>query len=145
MRLGGIAAAEDRRSPLVDESDLVINFAPAPKIGAVTIVHQRKDAAADRDPRLASMACLLPGSAVGPDLGGLLHMKGLACFVVLECRALQVHPQICCPDRRGVRAGAPPDPVAQAIRIGLQAHSPGGFGNMGRGFGWAKPSPRSRS
>src|SRR4029077_17620311 len=61
MRLGGIAAAEDRPSPLVDESDLVINFAPAPKIGAVTIVQQCEDAAADRDPRLASMACLLPG------------------------------------------------------------------------------------
>src|SRR5258706_5415321 len=121
MRLGGIAAAEDRPSPLVDESDLVINFAPAPKIGAVRIVHQCEDAAADRDPRLASMACLLPGGAVGPDLGGLLHMEGLACFVVLECRALQDHPEFCCPDRRGVRAGAPPNPVAQAIRMGFQA------------------------
>ena len=47
MRLGSIAAAEDRPRPLVDESDLVIIFAPAPKIGAVTIVHQREDAAAD--------------------------------------------------------------------------------------------------
>src|ERR1035437_7044799 len=99
MRLGGIAAAEDRPSPVVDESDLVIIFAPAPEIGAVTIVHQREDAAADRDPRLASMACLLPGSAVGPDLGGLLHVESLACFVVLECRTLQVHPEFCCPDR----------------------------------------------
>src|SRR5439155_21674789 len=118
------AAAKDCTGPLVDESDLVINFAPATKIGAVTIVHQCEDAAADRDPRLASMACLLPGGAVGPDLGGLLHMEGLACFVVLECRALQVHPEFCCPDRRSVRGGAPPNPVAQAIRIGLQAQQP---------------------
>src|SRR6266404_1807059 len=125
MRLGGIAAAEDRPSPLVDESDLVINFAPAPKIGEIAIVHQCEDAAADRNPRLASMAYLLPGGAVGPDLGGLLHIEGLACFVVLECRALQVHPEFCCPDRRSVRGGAPPDPVAQAIRIGLQAQQPG--------------------
>src|SRR5258706_9187051 len=125
MRLGGIAAAEDRPSPLVDESDLVINFAPAPKIGAVTIVHQCEDAAADRDPRLASMACLLPGSAVGPDLGGLLHMEGLACFVVLVCRALQVHPEFCFPDRRVVSAGPPPDPFLRAIGLGLHAHSPG--------------------
>src|SRR2546430_15598418 len=121
MRLGCIAAAEDRPSPLVDESDLVIIFAPAPEIGEIAIVHQREDAAADRDPRLASMACLLPGSAVGPDLGGLLHMKGLACFVVLECRALQVHPEFCCPDCRAVRTVAPPNPVPQAIRIRFQA------------------------
>src|ERR1700691_5798540 len=70
------------------------------------------------------MACLLPGGAVGPDLGSLLHMESLACFVVLEGRALQIHPQLCCPDRRGVRAGAPPNPVAQAIRMGFQAQQP---------------------
>jgi hypothetical protein len=28
------------------------------------------------------MACLLPGGAVGPDLGGLLQMESLACFIV---------------------------------------------------------------
>src|SRR5476651_2541842 len=71
------------------------------------------------------MARLLPGGAVGSDLGSLLHMESLACFVVLERRALQVHPEFCCPDRRGVRAGAPPDPVAQAIGMGLQAQQPG--------------------
>src|SRR6266576_5464054 len=125
MRLGGIATAEDRPSPLVDESDLIIIFVPASKIRAVTIVHQCEDAAADRDPRLPRMAGLLPCGTIGTDLGGLLHMKGFACFVVLECRALQVHPEFCCPDRRSVRAGAPPDPVAQAIRIGLQAQQPG--------------------
>src|SRR6202521_567320 len=75
-------------------------------------------------PGLASMACLLPGGAVGPDLDGLLHMESLARFVVLECRALQVHPELCCPDCRGVRAGAPPNPIAQAVRIGLQAQWP---------------------
>src|SRR5258708_27446449 len=71
------------------------------------------------------MACLLPGGAVGPDLGGLLHMEGLACFVVPECRALQVHPEFCCPDRRAVRGGAPPDPLAQALGMGFQAQQPG--------------------
>src|SRR6266481_9238650 len=70
------------------------------------------------------MDCLLPRGAVGPDLGGLLHMESLACFVVLECRALQVHPELCCPDCRGVRAGAPPNPGAQAVRIGFQAQQP---------------------
>src|SRR5439155_22762630 len=67
------------------------------------------------------MASLLPGGAVGPDLGGLLHMEGLACFVALECRALLVHPEFCCPDRRSVRGGAPPNPLAQALRMGFQA------------------------
>src|SRR2546430_4230612 len=71
------------------------------------------------------MACLLPGSAVGPDLGGLLHMESLACFVVLERRALQIHPEFCCPDCGGVRTGAPPNPVAQALGIGFQAQQPG--------------------
>src|SRR5450759_5855710 len=71
------------------------------------------------------MAGRLPGNAVGPDLGGLLHMEWLACLVVLECRALQVHPEFCCPVRRGVLAGAPPNPVAQAIRMGFQAQQPG--------------------
>ena len=47
IRLGGIPTAEDRPSPVVDESDLVIIFAPAPEIGAITIVHQREYAAAD--------------------------------------------------------------------------------------------------
>src|SRR6266478_4795360 len=71
------------------------------------------------------MACLPPGGAVGSGLGSLLHMESLACFVVLECRALQVHPEFCCPDCRAVRTGAPPNPVAQAIRIGFQAKQPG--------------------
>src|SRR5664279_444223 len=124
LRLGGIASAEDRPGPLVDETDLVIIFPPVPEIATIAIIHQREDAAADRDPRLASMARLLPGGAVGPDLGSLLQVESLACFVVLECRALQIHPEFCCPDRRGVRAGAPPYPVAQAIRMGFQTQQP---------------------
>src|SRR6201995_1026922 len=71
------------------------------------------------------MARLLPGRAVGPDLGGLLDMESLARFVVLEGRTLQVHPEFCCPDCRGVRAGAPPDPLAQAVGMGFQAQQSG--------------------
>src|ERR1700720_3133457 len=82
------------------------------------------------------MARLLPGGAVGPGLGGLLHMEGLACFVVLECRALQVHPEFCCPDRRSVRGGAPPNPLAQAIRMGFQAQQPGRIWKHGS---WIRP------
>src|SRR3984957_15190632 len=71
------------------------------------------------------MARLLPGGAGGPGLGSLLDMESLARFVVLEGRALQVHPEFCCPDRRGVRAGAPPNPVAQAVGMGFQTQQPG--------------------
>jgi hypothetical protein len=51
-------------------------------------------------------------------------MEGLARFVVLERRVLQVHPELCCPDRRGVRAGAPPDALAQAFRMSFEAQQP---------------------
>jgi hypothetical protein len=54
IRFRGIAEAEDRLGPRVDESDLVLVFAPAAEIGAIAIVHEREDAAADRDPRLAN-------------------------------------------------------------------------------------------
>src|ERR1700730_7737155 len=80
------------------------------------------------------MACLLPGGAVGPDLGGLLHMESLAGFVVLECRTRQVHPEFCCPYRRVMRAGAPPNPLAQAFRMGFQAQHPGRIWEHGSGI-----------
>src|SRR3984893_13075333 len=127
IRLGGVAAAEDRACVRVDESDLVVTVARAPEISAGAIVDQRKDAAADRNARLAPMAGLLPGGAVFADLRRLLHMEGLARFVVLERRALQVHPKGCRPDRRGVRAGTPPDPLPQAFEIWLEAQHPWWF------------------
>ena len=39
-----------------EETDLVFFLAPAAEIGAVAVVHQREDAAADRDTRFARMA-----------------------------------------------------------------------------------------
>src|SRR4051812_43311680 len=98
------------------------------EIGAIAIVHERENGAADRDPGLARVARLFPGGAVRPDLVGLLQMEGLAGFVVLERRALQVHPELCRPDRGGVRAGAPPDPLTQAFRMRLEAKQPGWIG-----------------
>src|SRR6185503_21345213 len=74
IRLGGIAATKDRSRARVDEADLVPVLAGASEIGAIAIVDQRKNAAADRDPRLARMASLAPGGAIGPDLGGLLNV-----------------------------------------------------------------------
>src|ERR1700754_3247147 len=74
------------------------------------------------------MASFLPCSAVGPDLRGLLQVEGLTGLVVLERRTLQVHAEPGGPDRRRVRAGAPPDPLAQAFRMRLDAQQTGRVG-----------------
>ncbi len=87
----------------------------------VPIIDQREDTAAYRDPWLAPAANLFPGGAEGPDLGSLLDVEWLTGLVVLERRALQIHAELRRPGRGGVGAGAPPDPVAQALRIGLEA------------------------
>src|SRR5215475_9189984 len=63
IRLGGVATAEDRARVRVDESDLVITVTCAPEISVIAIVDQCKNAAADRDARLAFVGGLLPGSA----------------------------------------------------------------------------------
>src|SRR4051812_12281444 len=81
IRLGCVAAAEDRPGPLVDESDLVLPVTLVSEIGAVAVVDQREDAAADRDPRLARMAGFLPGSTERPDLSGLLDVESLSGLV----------------------------------------------------------------
>src|SRR5450631_2101854 len=136
IRLGRIAAAEDRPRPLVDESDLVLSLTLVSEIGPVAIVDQGEDAAADGDAWLSSMACLLPGGAVGPDLGGLLQVEGLACFVVLERRALQVHPEFRGPYRRGIRPGPPPDAVAQAFGMGFEPEQAGWIWKHRTRIGW---------
>jgi hypothetical protein len=83
IRLGGVAAAEDRARVRVDESDLVVTVARAPEISAVAIVDQCEDAAADRDARLALMAGLLPGGAVGADLRRLLDVESFSGLVAV--------------------------------------------------------------
>src|SRR5690348_6432548 len=82
--LGRIAASEGRAGAWVDESDLVLIVALASEIGAVAIVHQGDDAAADRNPRFTRVAGLFPGGAVGTDLGGLLNVEGFSGLVALE-------------------------------------------------------------
>src|SRR6185437_2271698 len=79
-----------------------------------------EDTAADRDPRLARVTGFLPGGAIGADLGGLLHVKSFPGLVVFERRALQIHSELSSPDCRVVRTGAPPYPVTQSFRVGLE-------------------------
>src|ERR1041384_3480984 len=87
------------------------------------------------------MTHLLPGGAERPDLSGLLHVESLASFVVLERRALQVHSELCRPDRRGVRAGTPPDALAQALGIWFGAQQAGWIGKHGLRIGLRETFP----
>src|SRR6185437_1620660 len=128
VRLGSIAATENRARLLVDKADLISLLTPTAKVRSIAIIDEREDAAADRDARLARMARLFPGGAEGPDLGSLLDVERLSCFVVLEGRALQVHSEFSRPDGGGVGAGAPPDPIAQALRMGFEAQQSGRIG-----------------
>jgi hypothetical protein len=52
-------------------------------------------------------------------------------LVDLERRALQIHPELGPPSRGGIRAGAPPDALAQPSDDGSTRSSPAGFGNIG--------------
>src|SRR5664280_400845 len=97
---------------------------PRPKY-AVALVDQREDAAADRHPRRARVPGRLPRRAVQPDLLRLLHVERLAALVDLERRALQVHTELGRPLRGGVGAGAPPDALAQALRVRLETQQAG--------------------
>ncbi len=62
-------------------------------------------------------------------------MERLPGLVVLEGRALQVHAQFRGPDGGGVGAGAPPDAVAQALRIGLETQQARRVGEHRTGVG----------
>ena len=52
-------------------------------------------------------------------------MERFAALVDLECRALQVHAELGRPFRRRIGAGAPPDALAQALGIRLEAQEAG--------------------
>ena len=81
-------------------------------------------------------------SRIRLDLLALLDVERLAGLVELQRRALQVHAELGRPHGGRVRARRPTrsgraGPASAARR----RSSPGGFGNIGRGFGSAKPSP----
>ena len=58
------------------------------EIHSIPIIHQSKDAPADRDTRRAGVTRFLPGLAVRPDLDRLLEVEGVVALMVLECGAL---------------------------------------------------------
>jgi hypothetical protein len=47
LRFSGVAAAEDGLRLIIDEADLIFFLAGAAEIGAVVVIHQGKNAAAD--------------------------------------------------------------------------------------------------
>src|SRR5689334_7329330 len=92
------------------------------------MVNEREDASADRHAWLALMSGVLPRLTIRVDLLALLHVQRLAGLVIFEGRALEIHPELRRPSRRRIRAGTPPDAIAQPFRMGLQAKQSGWVG-----------------
>jgi hypothetical protein len=96
----------------------VVSVVARAEISAVEVVHEREDAAADGDPRLAFVPGFLPRRAEGLDVPGLHDVERVAAGVVVDQgRAHQVHAQGGRPGCGRGRSCAPPDPVAQAWRV----------------------------
>ena len=88
------------------------------------------------------MAGLLPGRPVGLDLLALLDVQRLAALVVLRASSSSGSlPSL------AAQTAVAFEPAPHQMRSrrpaewGSRRSSPGGLGNIGRGFGWAKPSP----
>src|ERR1700754_2783710 len=81
IRLGCIAASEDRARLFVYEADRVGRLALLSEIGAIAIVHQCEDAAAHGNTPIPSVARLLPRLAKGANLFSLLDMERAAVLI----------------------------------------------------------------
>jgi hypothetical protein len=75
VRLGSVAAAKNSSGVVTEEADSVLLLVPAPEIGTVAVVHEGKDDAADRHPRLARMTGRSPRLTEYPDLLCLLDVE----------------------------------------------------------------------
>jgi hypothetical protein len=76
--LRGIGSPEDRLRLRVDVADLVLILTTPAEVRPITIVDERKDRPADRDPRLARVAGRGPRVAEQADLLRLELMERLA-------------------------------------------------------------------
>src|ERR1700722_9759440 len=131
MRLGSVATAEDRPCVFVQETDLVLILTSSSKIGTITVVDQRENTAADRNARSARIwaACWRwSGLPVSSNLS-VEDCRFIPSLAAQAAVALEAAPH-------QIRSGKPSE-------YGSRRSSPGGLGNMGRGFGLAKPLPRS--
>src|SRR3954447_23464023 len=84
LGLRRVGPAADGAGVLVDVADLVALVLRRAEVGAIAVVGDREDAAADRDPRFALMPGLLPGCPIRVDLPALLDVKWLAALVEHE-------------------------------------------------------------
>ena len=73
-----------RRGGLFEKRRLLV-LIPSPEKGTVAVVHECKNAAADRYPRLARVAGRFPRFTEYPDLLRLLHVERTSALVIFEC------------------------------------------------------------
>jgi hypothetical protein len=82
--LCGVAAAENRPSAFVEETNCVLFLRASSEIRAIAVIEQRENAAANGNARSARVPSLLPGCSKGANLRGLLDVKRLTALVELE-------------------------------------------------------------
>ena len=145
VRLGGVAAAKDRSFIAAEVADGVPLLLTPAEIGTVTVVDECKDAAADRHPRLARMTGGLPRLAEYPDLFGLLDVEGTSALVDFRVELCRFMPSLAAHSAVALVAAPHQIRSRRPSEYGSTRSRPGGFGNIGCGFGCAKPSPRSTS
>ena len=114
VRLGRIGAPEGR-TEAVDHAHAVMTLCGAAEIGAVLIVHDREDAAADRNARRAFVADFAIGVAEAQDLFGLQLVERHASVLGQQRRGHHVQPLTTRPFGGIARGRTPPDAVAQRI------------------------------
>ena len=85
IRLRRKGPAKDRPSGSINVAELIAVLLPTTEIGTITVVYQRKDAAANRDTRSPSMTGLFPGCTKSTDLVRWLNVKRLTGLVEFEC------------------------------------------------------------
>ena len=89
------------------------------RIGAVKVVNDRKDAAADRDARFPGVAGVGPRFAKPLNLLGLQLVERDTSVLAQKRRAHQVHPLLGRPLGGLAGRGSPPDPFTQTFGVWL--------------------------
>jgi len=102
------------------------------EVRTVAVVDHREDAAADGHAGRTRVSGGFPRLTIGFDLLALLDVQGLTRLVILERRALEIHPELRRPLGCRVGARAPPDPlVHEVVDPEVRAIQPQLFGGDG--------------
>ncbi len=134
------------RSVPLQIADLVLALVAPAEISAVAVVHQREDAAAHRHARVARVPRRLPGVR---DRAGSARpaahetacrsRRSSASMTAGSCPCLAAHSAVALVEAPHQMRSRRPS------LCGSSRSRPGGFGNIGLGFGCAKPLPCSTS